>query len=180
MPESSKRRIGRTHARERRKGRYFHRYFRTYSLPLFLTCGSIIGGGGWVEPDSGWLSRLMFRLMVNYPLALINVTVGPFLFCERTAFERVGGFDESLYAAEEFSLAARLKKEGRKTHKQWKIIKYHTGHKIITSSRKFSKFGGFEMVVQNANLLWNPHKRLRQKDHCAFWYESRKKNNQNK
>ena len=139
-----------------------------------LSGGSVIGGGAWVEPDSGWFSRLMFRFMVNYPLALINVTVGPFLFCERIAFEKVGGFDESLYAAEEFSLAGRLKKEGRKSHKQWKIIRYHTGHIITTSSRKFSKFGGLEMVVQNANLLWNPNKRLRQKDHCAFWYESRK------
>lgn len=139
-----------------------------------LSSGKFIGGGAWVEPDSGWFSRLMFRFMVNYPLALKNVTIGPFLYCERAAFENVGGFDESLYGAEEFSLAARLKKEGRKSNKKWKIIKNDKRHRITTSNRKFSKYGGLEMIGQNAHLLWKPHEKLRRKDACAFWYETRK------
>ena len=139
-----------------------------------LSSGKFIGGGAWAKPDSGWFQRLMFDFFINYPLALKNVTVGPFLYCERAAFERVGGFDESMYAAEEFSLASRLKKEGEKTNRKWKIIRHHKSHDIITSSRKFSKLGGLEIIEQNTRLLWKPHAKLRQKDQCAFWYDARK------
>ncbi len=138
-----------------------------------LSSGWVIGGGAWVVPNSGWLGRAIFKYAVNYPLALKNVTVGPFLYCERAAFHRVGGFDEELYAAEEFSLARRLKAEGNKDCKKWKIIKYHKKHRVITSNRKFDKFGGLEMAVQNAHLIWKPHQKIKQKDQCRFWYGER-------
>ena len=139
-----------------------------------LSSGMVIGGGTWVDPDSDWLARMMFRFMVNYSLALRNVTVGPFLYCERAAFERIKGFDEELYAAEEFSFARRLKEEGKKSNQKWKIIRYDRNHRIITSNRKFQKFGGLEMVGRNAHLIWKPHQKVRQKDHCNFWYQARK------
>jgi glycosyltransferase involved in cell wall biosynthesis len=138
-----------------------------------LSSGRVIGGGAWVEPDSGWFGRLLFKYAINYVLALMNVTVGPFLYCDRTAFQRVGGFDEALYAAEEFSLARRLKTEGNKDQKIWKIIKYDKGHRVVTSSRKFEKFGGLEMAVQNAHLIWKPHQKIKRKDQCRFWYDGR-------
>lgn len=138
-----------------------------------LSSGRVIGGGAWVEPDNGWIGRLLFKYAVNYTLALKNVTVGPFLYCDAAAFRRVGGFDEALYAAEEFSLARRLKAEGSKDRKTWKIIKYDRRHRVITSSRKFEKFGGLEMAVQNAHLVWKPNQKLRRKDQCRFWYKTR-------
>jgi glycosyltransferase involved in cell wall biosynthesis len=139
-----------------------------------LSSGKVIGGGAWVEPDSKGLGYLMFKYIVNYLLALKNVTVGPFLYCERVAFQRVGGFDEDLYAAEEFSLASRLKEEGKKEHKSWQIIKHDSNHKIITSSRKFGRFGGLEMALKNIHLLWAPGRKLREKSACDFWYNVRK------
>lgn len=139
-----------------------------------LSSGRVIGGGAWVEPSSGWFGRLLFKYAINYLLALKNVTVGPFLYCERDAFRRVGGFDEELYAAEEFALARRLKAEGRKKNQRWKIIKYHKGHRIVTSNRKFDQFGGLEMAVKNARLVWKPNEKIRQKSQCTFWYDSRK------
>ena len=139
-----------------------------------LSSGQFIGGGAWAKPDSGWFQRLMFDFFINYPLSLKNVTVGPFLYCERAAFERVGGFDESMYAGEEFSLAARLKKEGEKSNKKWKIIRHHKSHDIITSNRKISKLGGLEIIKENTHLLWKPHEKLRRKDQCTFWYDARR------
>ncbi len=140
-----------------------------------LSSGRVIGGGAWVEPDSGWLGRVFFKYAINYVLALKNVTVGPFLYCSRAAFLRVGGFDEALYAAEEFSLARRLKADGRREQKTWKIIKYDKGHRIVTSNRKFDKLGGLEMAVRNAHLIWKPHQKLKKKDQCRFWYDARKR-----
>ncbi len=139
-----------------------------------LSSGLVIGGGTWVDPDSGWLARLMFRVMVNDVLALKNVTIGPFIYCERAAFEQVEGFDEEFFAAEEFSFAKRLKRAGRKSNKKWKIIGYDRDHRVITSNRKFQKFGGLEMVHQNAHLIWKPHHKVKDKDYCQFWYQARK------
>ncbi len=140
-----------------------------------LSSGRVIGGGAWAEPDSDWLGRLVFKYLINMALAVKNVTVGPFLYCDRLAFQKVGGFDESLYAAEEFSLARRLKKEGRRDNRQWKIIRYDERHRVITSARKFRRFGGLEMAFQNAHLVWKPNQKLRQKSQCRFWYDARKR-----
>lgn len=138
-----------------------------------LSSGRVIGGGAWVEPDSGWFGRLFFNYLINYPLVLKGVSVGPFLYCERAAFVRVGGFDEQFYAAEEFSLAKRLKREGRKGAKHWRIIKHDPAHRVITSSRKFAAFGPLNLFLENAHLLWRPQKKLRQKAQCRFWYDCR-------
>jgi len=140
-----------------------------------LVSGSVIGGGAWTEPNSGWIGRLMFKFLINYPLFLKNVTVGPFLFCERKAFIEVGGFDEEMYAAEEFSLSDRLKRKGKESGRRWQIIRSSKTHKIVTSNRKFQKFGGLEMAGHNLHLLWNTQEKLRHKSQCNFWYDVRKK-----
>lgn len=148
-------------------GEIFNKVSRHFSS------GSVIGGGAWVVPDSSWFGRLVFFL-INYVLLLKNVTVGPFLYCDRKAFVEVGGFDEALYAGEEFSLARRLKEEGKKQQKKWKIIKYSSDHKIVTSSRKFQRFGGLEMAAQNVHLVWNTDQKFKQKSQCRFWYEGKR------
>ncbi|MCP5054974.1 MAG: glycosyltransferase [bacterium] len=139
-----------------------------------LSSGKVIGGGAWVEPDSGLGGKLIFKYLINRILSLKNVTVGPFLYCERAAFEKVGGFNEELYTAEEFSLAESLMKEGEKNSKKWKIIKYGKKHRLITSARRFGSYGGLEMFRKNAHLIWNTQHKIREKEHCRFWYEDRK------
>ncbi len=138
-----------------------------------LSGGAVIGGGAWVVPNSGWFGRLVF-ILINISLSFKNMTIGPFLYCNRKDFEKVGGFDEAYYAAEEFSLAKRLKKEGKSRNKKWRIIKYSKSHKIVTSNRKFQRFGGLEMASQNAHLVWNTHQKLKQKSQCRFWYQPKR------
>jgi glycosyltransferase involved in cell wall biosynthesis len=136
-----------------------------------LSSGKVVGGGAWTEPNSGWFGRFLFKYFINYLLALKNVTVGPFLYCDKDAFDAVGGFDEELYAAEEFSLAQRLKEYGHKHGKKWHIIKHAKGHRIITSNRKFENYGGLEMLVCNAHLLIGTKEKLKHKEQCDFWYK---------
>lgn len=138
-----------------------------------LASGQVIGGGAWIDSDSNGLARIVFKYGVNYLLALKNVALGPFIYCEREAFLAAGGFNEELYAAEEFALAKRMQAEGRKVNKKWKIIRHAKGHNIITSSRRFGRFGGLEMALKNVHLLWKTGQKLRQKDQCAFWYKAR-------
>ncbi len=139
-----------------------------------LSSGKVIGGGAWTIPDSKGIGFYIFKYGINYLMALKNITVGPFLYCLRDAFIRVDGFDESYYAGEEFTLAKRLKKEAKKVNQCWKIIKYHPDHRIITSSRRFGRFGGLEMAFKNIHLLWKMDHKLKQKNQCKFWYNDRK------
>jgi len=138
-----------------------------------LDSGTVIGGGAWVEPDSGGFSHFMFKYLVNFGLSLKNVSVGPFLYCEHEAFLKVRGFNQEMYAAEEFMLAENMKALGRKVNKQWKIIKHSRAHKVITSSRRFGRLGGLGMILSNIHLLWKGGKNLRKKDQCSFWYQAR-------
>ena len=138
-----------------------------------LASGEVIGGGAWVEPDSTGLGRLLFKYPVNFALGLANVSVGPFLYCDRESFGRIRGFCEEFYAAEEFVLARRMQAEGRKTGKSWRIIRPHKGHRIVTSSRRLGRFGGLEMALKHAHLLWKSDQKLRQKDQCSSWYQAR-------
>ncbi len=139
-----------------------------------LSSGKVIGGGAWAEPDTGLGGKIIFKYLINGVLSLKNVTVGPFLYCEREAFEKVGGFDEELYTAEEFSFADSLKKEGKKNKKKWKIIKFGKKHRIVTSARRFGAYGGLEMLTKNVHLIWNHHEKIRKKEHCDFWYDDSK------
>ena len=58
---------------------------------------------------------------------LAGLASGSFLFCTRSAFEVVGGFDERRYASEEVWLSLALRKQGR-----FVILREH----VITSGRK--------------------------------------------
>jgi len=69
---------------------------------------------------------------------------------------------------------ACAKEEGKKVNKSWRIIKYRETHRVITSSRKFGRFGGLEMAFKNAHLLWESDRKLREKSECDFWYDVRK------
>ena len=138
-----------------------------------LSSGEVIGGGAWVEPDSKGPAFFIFKYGVNYLLSLRNMTVGPFLYCEHNSFLHIGGFDEDLYAAEEFALAKQLKEVGEKNNKSWKIIKDDKAHRVITSSRRCGPFGVIGMAFQNIHLLWNMKRKLRQKKECETWYKDR-------
>ena len=139
-----------------------------------LSCGKVIGGGAWTEPDLEGPGYFIFKYVINYLLALKNITLGPFLYCDYQAFLRVDGFDESYYAGEEFSLARRLKKEGKNLNKSWKIIKFSPTHRIITSSRRFGHLCcNLDMVLKNFHLLWNMDHKLKKKSECSFWYKDR-------
>src|ERR1041385_6473051 len=88
----------------------------------------VVGGGAAVRFD-GALPRYA-RLLVPLFVSLFRVAglaSGCFLFCTRTAFETVGGFDESLYGSEEIAMSEALKRRGRV-----RILR----EEVVTSGRK--------------------------------------------
>ena len=96
-----------------------------------------IGGGAMVRFERVSLG-ILFSLLASAPyLARHRVSAGMFWFLRET-FEAIGGFNESLVSAEDLDFALRLKAYGKTRGKRYGTI---WRHGIITSCRKFDRFG---------------------------------------
>lgn len=130
-----------------------------------IRAGATFGGADitWDGRIPLW-SRFMLRTtLLMYRLG--KLASGAFFFCTPKDFERAGGFDESLYAAEEYYLAKKLKRIGRHA---W------IPHPVVTSGRKLRAHTARELVRDAARLMFGGKRSLRRRDHAGLWYEPRK------
>jgi glycosyltransferase involved in cell wall biosynthesis len=95
---------------------------------------------------------------------LLNWTVGCFMFCTRTAFDRAGGFDERLFAAEEVAFSLALKRVGR-----LRLVE----PAVVTSGRKFRTHSLRELVRMTVATL-NVRRALRSRGRLDLWYGERR------
>ena len=131
---------------------------------------AVAGGATYGGADLTWDGAipLWTRLMLRGTLLMYRLdklASGAFFFCTRDAFERVGGFDESLFAAEEYYLAKKLKKLGRHA---W--IK----DRVVTSGRKLRAHAASELLRDSARLMFGGKRALQKREHAGLWYEPRK------
>lgn len=128
--------------------------------------GGAVGGGAairfdepvprWVKvvlPASIWLAR-QFRF-----------TGGCFLYASRSAFEAVGGFDETLFAAEELQLCRALQARGRLV-----ILRAS----VLTSGRKLRTYSGWEIVRSMAKVAFAGRAGLGDRSRLGIWYAPRR------
>jgi glycosyltransferase involved in cell wall biosynthesis len=126
-----------------------------------------VGGGAWSVRFDGHVS-LPARLAVWATLSLFRVTgmaFGCFLFCTRDAFESAGGFDESLFAAEEVAFSRALKRRGR-----FVLVR----PPVLTSGRKFRTFSARELATFVLGLALSGPSGLKSRDRLALWYGRRR------
>ena len=103
-------------------------------------------------------------------MIIYQISAGLF-FCFKEDFEAIGGFDESLYSAEDIDFAKRLRKHAKKKGKKFKNL--FSAH-IITSCRKFDSFGDWYLIknpIHAIKLLKGKNKDLANK----FWYDYKHK-----
>ncbi|MAE61009.1 MAG: glycosyl transferase family 2 [Planctomycetaceae bacterium] len=127
-----------------------------------------IGGGAEVhfEPSDkvGWSgtgSLFVWRVVSRWRC----LAAGCFVFVQRDAFERVGGFDERYFAAEEIELSKALKREGR-----FVILR----QPVHTSPRKMEgKWAGRYgwILIKTALTLG---RNLQKRDGLDPWYEDQR------
>ena len=123
------------------------------------------GGGARVRFD-GPVPRYA-RPGVAFTLAtfrLLNLTVGCFMFCTRAAFERIGGFDERLFAAEEVAFSAAIKRIGRLA-----LVE----PAVITSARKFRTHTPFEVTRMAAASVAG--RAVLSRARLPLWYGDRRR-----
>jgi len=134
--------------------------------------GKVCGGGARLEFDERmhWPAELSVRLW-NALSPFFRVAAGSFIFSTREAFDAVGGFDQSLYAAEDVSMSMKLKAWGRRNSKRFVILK-SPGVSSARRVKKTSSWRLFSTIGLIALMPW----RLHSKKGCSMWYDHETRN----
>lgn len=136
-----------------------------------LTSGWVCGGGSVVSSQG--LSPGLRPLLGSWNLCsrLGRVACGAYLFCERDAFQELGGFSNTLYAAEEIDLSRRLRAWGKRRDKGFTII---AAHPLQTSMRKMHLYTSRELAGMLFRGLAHPLRALRDRRYLDAWYDGRR------
>ena len=95
---------------------------------------------------------------------LATLTTGCFLFCTRTAYEAVGGFDRTLFAFEDVALGRALRRVGRI------VILRDT---VTTSGRNLRAHSLADAGRMLLALGRNGRSLFRSRDGLSYWYSDR-------
>jgi glycosyltransferase involved in cell wall biosynthesis len=130
-----------------------------------LRAGAV--GGGCDIRFEGRLP-LYARVLISAALPIyraLRLAAGCFVFCTHEAFDRVGGFDETLFAAEEVALSRALRRQGR-----FLILAQH----VLTSGRKLRTHTGREVLGSLLRLAWGGRKSMGRRQGLEIWYGTRR------
>jgi len=129
-----------------------------------LDTGKIVGGGTVLDCSNAEPMKIRRLVQLwNFISRFRKLAAGSFLFCRRQAWEELGGFDESVYVAEELIFSKRLKKWAKKHKMTFCILDIG----VKTSFRKFYHFNYLTIVSSLAFGLFVK----KNKDKCRLWYE---------
>lgn len=130
-----------------------------------LEAGAVGGGGPIVfdGPVPRWARLLL--VVTQFFFRRFELTGGCFVYCTRGAFEGVGGWDETVYAAEEIRFAVAMKKLGR-----FVIIRAP----VITSGRKLRAHSGWEIFTMLVRFALRGNKAISSRKGLDLWYGPRR------
>jgi glycosyltransferase involved in cell wall biosynthesis len=125
-----------------------------------------VGGGARLIVD-GWIPLYgrMLLTITGLVMRTADLIAGCYFFCTRAAFDAAGGFDESVYAAEELVLSRRLARIG------WIAI---LDAPVVTSGRKLREHSGWDVVRLLGALVRRGPAVVRTRDDLALWYGKRR------
>jgi glycosyltransferase involved in cell wall biosynthesis len=118
-------------------------------IDRFLSRGTYIGGGVAIVPERVSIGILVSLAMLA-PYVLYHRVSGGLFWCIRRDFEDIGGFDERLVSGEDVDFSKRLRAYGKTVGKKSTML--WRAH-IVTSCRKFDKFGDW-YVVRHPRTAW--------------------------
>jgi glycosyltransferase involved in cell wall biosynthesis len=124
------------------------------------------GGGARVKvhgPIPLW-ARIFLAVFCTIYFGL-NLGAGAFLFTTRKNFEAVGGFDETLFIAEEIYFSRRLRKLGR-----FKVLE----EPIVTSGRKLRIYSAREILGNSLRVIFRGLRAARTRDGLHLWYDGKR------
>lgn len=137
----------------------------TLQSTLTAISNNAIGGSaalrfdGYVPIYGRVIQLLLYRM---YRLG--KIVGGGYLFCNREAFERVGGFDETVYGGEEMILRRSLKKLGA-----FVLLK----QTVLTSGRRLRIYSFWE-IMRIIACLGKSGGRIEDRNAGWFWYDGKR------
>ena len=132
--------------------------------------GGAAGGGAAVQFDAAvpLYARLLMPVLVRF-FRTARLAAGCFLFCTRSAFVAVGGFDEAFYGAEELVLSRALGRHGK-----FVVLP----EAVITSGRKLRTHSIGEMLTIVGRLALQGPRAVKQRHGMELWYAERREDPQ--
>jgi GT2 family glycosyltransferase len=133
--------------------------------------GTCVAGGSTVRVN---LNGVVYAAAIGWWNLLSRTfrwAAGSFIFCETAVFREIGGFAETLYAAEEIDLFRRLKRLARKRRRS--IVILHR-HPLLTSARKAHLYTVREMLRFWARTLLSGGRTFRHREGAFPWYDGRR------
>lgn len=129
-----------------------------------LSTGGYAGGGVRILPGRWTLGTLWVMPLMPILQVVFGVS-GGMIFCTREAFDAIGGFDESFYAAEDLDFVLRLKDWGLRRALAFGNL---ADVQIRTSMRKLSKATLADFLIFPHYLL--DKSSVKRRENCALWY----------
>ncbi len=126
-----------------------------------------VGGGARVAFDAPLAAhhKVLVRLFSAYWFSLKQWAAGCNIFCLRSAFETIGGFDTQYFAAEERYLSEALKGQGR-----FVIL----DERVFTSARKLKMYSTWRMMrLAMTALVFRPDQ-LKRREGLEYLYDARR------
>jgi len=136
-----------------------------------MQSGRCLAGGCTVRMDQRNFAGDFSVGLWNLISRMLKWTAGSFIFCETTAFRKIGGFSGELFASEEIDLSKRLKKLARQEGK--KVVILHR-HPLLTSARKLTLYSRWEYLRFLAKVILHPRKTTQSREACQPWYDGRR------
>lgn len=128
--------------------------------------GGAVGGGCATRFDGRIPLYARFLLATAVPVyRMMGFAAGCFLFCTRTAFDAVGGFDETMFGAEEAAMSRSLARHGR-----FVVLREY----VTTSGRKLRAYSARELLGPLARLALSGAKSVRRREGLDMWYGERR------
>lgn len=125
-----------------------------------------VGGGARVrlEQPIPFVAKVLALLFVRVYMAT-GWAAGCFMYCVREAFERSGGFDETLYGAEEIYFSKAMQKQG-----PFVILR----ECVDTSSRKMRMYPISAFLGILFKLLLGGTSAVKKRKNMSMWYDGRR------
>lgn len=126
-----------------------------------------VGGGAWVTFGDrvGLAVHFAINLFSFFYMRLLRWAAGCFIYARREAFEKAGGFDETLYACEEIFLSIALKRQG-----PFVVLR----ESVTTSSRKIRMYSAWSIIPLTCRFLIHGPSIFRQRKGLDWWYEGKR------
>ena len=125
-----------------------------------------IGGGAAVRLHGTpkWGERVAVRF-ASWGFRMTGIAPGCFIYCTKDAFTAVGGFDQTLFAAEDVAISHALARHGRFTIlREW----------ASTSDRKMRTHGVWDRVKLFGRFARRGWSVLKDRDDLGLWYGDRR------